>query len=466
MTDTATHAAIEASTPVKPPGTAGTLADTATSGLPRPGSLPTRAEAAAAAKDRTLTSPTAVGLAHAALGQITEPLSVGEHVAARSEGERLVTHLFECNLAGYRGWRWAVTLTRPPRSRTATICELELLPGEDAVLAPTWIPWAERLRPGDITRADRLPRRETDERLEPGWEATGDEEGDVAGMDALDFGRARVLSPQGVRGAARRWYEGEHGPEADGVRKAHASCSTCGFFVPLAGPLRRIFGICANEWAADDGRVVSLDHGCGAHSETDLPDQGAEWPVLPSRLDESAMEPLGTDGVSLRGGLSRDQAEALAAGIDQELAGQLTGAGAEPDAGAESDAGARSAGEAAESDAGAEPDAGAESDAGARSADEAAESGAGAESDAGARSADEAAESGAGAPGAVDSPQETESIAAPPSNGALSTEDRRASALTAVADLAAGLGIVTETQEEILVPRSLEELEARLPFRD
>lgn len=423
------------STPVKPPGTAGTLADTATSGLPRPGSLPTRAEAAAAAKDRTLTSPTAVGLAHAALGQITEPLSVGEHVAARSEGERLVTHLFECNLAGYRGWRWAVTLTRPPRSRTATICELELLPGEDAVLAPTWIPWAERLRPGDITRADRLPRRETDERLEPGWEATGDEEGDVAGMDALDFGRARVLSPQGVRGAARRWYEGEHGPEADGVRKAHASCSTCGFFVPLAGPLRRIFGICANEWAADDGRVVSLDHGCGAHSETDLPDQGAEWPVLPSRLDESAMEPLGTDGVSLRGGLSRDQAEALAAGIDQELAGQLTGAGAEPDAGA------RSAGEAAEPDTGAEPDAGA-------------------------RSADETAESDAGVPGAVDSPQETESTAAPPSNGALSTEDRRASALTAVADLAAGLGIVTETQEEILVPRSLEELEARLPFRD
>ena len=150
--------------------------------------------------------------------------------------------------------------------------------------------------------------------------------------------------------------------------------------------------------------------------------------MLPSRLDESAMEPLGTDGVSLRGGLSRDQAEALAAGIDQELAGQLTGAGAEPDAGAESDAGARSADETAEPDTGAEPD--------------------------------------AGAPGAVDSPQETESIAVPPSNGALSTEDRRASALTAVADLAAGLGIVTETQEEILVPRSLEELEARLPFRD
>ena len=489
------------STPIKPPGTAGTLADTATAELPRPGSLPTRAEAAAAAKDRTLTSPTAVGLAHAALSQITEPLSVGEHVAARSEGERLVTHLFECNLAGYRGWRWAVTLTRPPRSRTATICELELLPGEDAVLAPTWIPWAERLRPSDIPRADRLPRRETDERLEPGWEATGDEEGDAAGMDALDFGRARVLSPQGVRRAARRWYEGEHGPEADGVRKAHASCSTCGFFVPLAGPLRRIFGICANEWATDDGRVVSLDHGCGAHSETDLPDQGSEWPVLPSRLDESAMEPLGTDGVSLRGGLSRDQAEALAAGIDQELAERSADAGVEPGAGARS-AGGPAVG-------GAQPGAGA-ADAGstqgaahadgsdASDQDPAAKKivkvtrvsragkatgtggagrttgasragGAGRASRATRRSrASQAADTSeaVNAPEAVDSPHETESAAAPSSDETLSTEDRRASALTAVADLAAGLGIVTEAQEEILVPRSLEELEARLPFRD
>jgi hypothetical protein len=28
--------------------------------------------------------------------------------------------------------------------------------------------------------------------------------------------------------------------------------------------------VCANEWSPSDGRVVSLDHGCGAHSETDM----------------------------------------------------------------------------------------------------------------------------------------------------------------------------------------------------
>ncbi|PZU34190.1 MAG: DUF3027 domain-containing protein, partial [Actinomyces sp.] len=91
-------------------------------------------------------------------------------------------------------------------------------------------------------------------------------------------------------------YDGEHGPDADGVGKAHATCSSCGFLLPIAGQMRHVFGVCANELAVDDGRVVSLDHGCGAHSETDLPDQGSEWPVTPSYMDDRAMEPLGADG--------------------------------------------------------------------------------------------------------------------------------------------------------------------------
>ena len=85
------------------PGQAGTLADPATASLERAGSLPTPQQAVAAAKDKVLTSAVAVDLAHQALGQITEPLSVGAHLGARSEGERVVTHLFECNLAGGTG---------------------------------------------------------------------------------------------------------------------------------------------------------------------------------------------------------------------------------------------------------------------------------------------------------------------------------------------------------------------------
>ena len=271
--------------------------------VPRAGALPTPAEQAQAAKDKTLTSPAAIELARHALEEVTDPITVGEYLAAAPDAERLVTHLFDCTLSGYRGWRWAVTLSRVPRGRTATVCEVELLPGEEALLAPAWIPWAERLEPGDITRSDRLPRKETDERLEPGWEATG-EDADAVALDELDLGRPRVLSAQGVASAAERWYGGDHGPEAEGVRKAHATCSTCGFFVPMAGALRAIFGVCANEWATDDGSVVSLDHGCGAHSETDLPDQGPEWPINPSRVDDHLMVPLSTNGLDLREGRS------------------------------------------------------------------------------------------------------------------------------------------------------------------
>ena len=283
--------------------------------VPRAGSLPTPGEQAQAAKDKTLTSPAAVELAHRALEEITDPITIGEYLAAVPNAERLVTHLFDCTLSGYRGWRWAVTLSRVPRSRTATVCEMELLPGEEALLAPAWVPWADRLEPGDITRSDRLPRKETDERLEPGWEATG-EDADAVALDQLDLGRPRVLSAQGVASAAERWYGGDHGPDAEGVRKAHATCSTCGFFVPMAGALRAIFGVCANEWATDDGSVVSLDHGCGAHSETDLPDHGPEWPINPSRVDDHLMVPLSTNGLDLREGQSIAELAAQQSGND------------------------------------------------------------------------------------------------------------------------------------------------------
>lgn len=304
----------------------GTVNDPATAGVARPGSLPTKAQRTAAARDRTLTSPTAIEMARSVLADLTIPEAVGPYTAARSEGERLVTHLFETTMAGYRGWRWAVTVSRPPRSRTATVCEVGLLPGEEALLAPAWVPWADRLRPGDVGRSDRLPRRETDERLEPGWEATG-EEGDAAALDELDLGRARVLSPAGRSRAAQRWYDGEAGPGADGVRQADATCGTCGFLMRMPGSMRGLFGVCANEWAPDDGRVVSLDHGCGAHSETDLPGQGPEWPVTPARVDEADLEVLGTDGRLLREGASQDGEDPAPQEAQEAQATQASDAG-------------------------------------------------------------------------------------------------------------------------------------------
>ncbi len=245
---------------------------------------------ARAAKEAVLTA--AVDLAREAAVEIAGPGEVGEHLAAVVDGERLVTHHFASLNPGYRGWTWAVTVARPPRSRTATVCEVNLVPGDDALLAPAWLPWAERLQPGDVGPADVLPHVVDDPRLDQGYEAT-DEDADVLGDDLhfeMGLGRARVLSRVGRDDAVTRWYDGERGPNAASAVAAAAPCSTCGFFVKLSGSLRRVFGVCANEWSPDDGRVVSVDHGCGAHSETDVAEASMLHKVSPPVVDEFDLE--------------------------------------------------------------------------------------------------------------------------------------------------------------------------------
>ena len=230
-------------------------------------------------------------LALAAVTEVADSGTVGGHESFAMDEERLGTHYFTCTAAGYRGWRWAVTLARAPRAKTATVCETHLVPGEDALLSPEWLPWAERLRPGDVGPGDVTPKIDDDPNLVAGFEATGAEDVDQVAMWELGLGRPRVLSGEGREAAAQRWYDGDHGPKAQVALKASATCSTCGYFVPMAGALRPVFGVCANEWSPSDGGVVSLDHGCGAHSEVDVeatePEQIGE-PIL----DETVVEEL------------------------------------------------------------------------------------------------------------------------------------------------------------------------------
>ncbi|GAB3269794.1 hypothetical protein GCM10027449_04220 [Sinomonas notoginsengisoli] len=97
--------------------------------------------------DSFLAAAAAVDTARAALADIARPEDIGEHLAAKSEGERVVTHLFTSLLPGYRGWQWYVTMARITRSKVATVSEIGLVPSDDAVLAPEWVPWSERVRP-------------------------------------------------------------------------------------------------------------------------------------------------------------------------------------------------------------------------------------------------------------------------------------------------------------------------------
>src|SRR5215469_7822379 len=133
----------------------------------------------------------AVDLARAAAAEVAGAGRVGEHVGAYADGDRVVTHLFACLDPAYRGWRWAVTLARASRAKVATVSEVVLLPGPDSILAPEWVPWRERLRPGDVEVGDILPTSADDERLVPMVSLAGDDGlADIGDLAALVAGLA------------------------------------------------------------------------------------------------------------------------------------------------------------------------------------------------------------------------------------------------------------------------------------
>ncbi|UGY92072.1 DUF3027 domain-containing protein [Streptomyces gobiensis] len=251
----------------------------------------------------------AVELAREAAAEAARPGTVGEHLGAVADGDRVVTHFFECAEPGYQGWRWAVTVARASRAKTVTLDETVLLPGPDALLAPEWVPWSERLRPGDLGPGDLLPTEAEDLRLEPGISGEdapppdsvlAEEEleqrpvpriAEISGFaEEVGMGRARVLSRYGLHVAADRWEE-EYGPKTPMAQAAPASCVTCGFLVPLSGSLRQAFGVCANEFSPADGHVVSLSYGCGGHSEAAVMPKPPR--PAPPVIDETRVDELG-----------------------------------------------------------------------------------------------------------------------------------------------------------------------------
>lgn len=84
-------------------------------------------------------------LAIKALTEITELETIGAPQGHIAHEDTLATLLFESLLPGYPGWRWAATLAKLSEADPVTVLEVEMIPGDDALLAPEWVPWAERL---------------------------------------------------------------------------------------------------------------------------------------------------------------------------------------------------------------------------------------------------------------------------------------------------------------------------------
>ena len=240
----------------------------------------------------------AVGIARAAAREVAGDV-VGEHLGAQADGPEgagpVVTHAFAMSDRAYVGWQWAVTLARAEGDEHVTVDEVVLLPGAGALLAPAWLPWSERVGPGDLSPGDLLPPAADDPRLVAS-RADPESALDAALADGvhdeLGLGRARVLSVEGRLDAAERWWDGEAGPDSPLAKQAPGRCADCGFLVRLAGGLRQAFGVCANAVAPDDGRVVALAHGCGAHSETVVEASHAATAGMAEKDDEFELVPV------------------------------------------------------------------------------------------------------------------------------------------------------------------------------
>ena len=204
------------------------------------------------------------------------PDQVGEHRGVTAEIADSATHRFAAVMPGYAGWEWVVTLVRAPEDSGPSIADVVLLPGEGALVAPAWVPWQERVAPGDLGPGDLLPSAPHDVRLVPGYTGEGDRDA-TTDPDAvrelvweLGLGRTRVLSPEGRADAFERWYEGQTGPATAMAQQAPDTCSSCGFLMAIGGRAGQVFGVCANVMSPADGRIVALDYGCGAHSEVQV----------------------------------------------------------------------------------------------------------------------------------------------------------------------------------------------------
>lgn len=291
-----------------------------------------------------------------ALSVSSKSSEVGDFISATMLEAGVVDYRFDSHIMGYEGWQWSITLYHDEEANVWTVDESSLVPSEQALLPPKWIPWKDRLLPTDLAVTDVMGTDPDDPRLLKGyvqpeadvqevWPEDGSRDEDELGRDSLTDARkhqdetpqedegesglifkvpnrsdshqaadpgdaaANLSSGNGEEGSAgtsaedleevvdelalsrrhlmtsqaraetaKRWYEGQHGPKSLSTKVAKGNlCQTCGFMIPLKGELGTMFAVCANRWSPDDGRVVSLDHGCGEHSEIEPQEETHLW---------------------------------------------------------------------------------------------------------------------------------------------------------------------------------------------
>lgn len=132
---------------------------------------PKKAAAAVASNDEL------ESLARHALGEITRPANVG---ALRDVvvADDVATVRFSTTQGGYPGWYWTVSIAVNP-GLEPSVLETELMPAEGALVAPDWVPWADRLE-------EYLAQQTVDAERDDEDDDDFDDDGDDIDRDDID----------------------------------------------------------------------------------------------------------------------------------------------------------------------------------------------------------------------------------------------------------------------------------------
>jgi hypothetical protein len=114
------------------------------------------------------------------------PKELGPFIESVEDIEGVTSYFWAANQPGYVGWRWAVTVAQLDPTSEPTLCEVALIAGEDALAAPKWVPWSERLADYQALQAElekqaaldaeEAALKETDEETEEEAEEETEEE--------------------------------------------------------------------------------------------------------------------------------------------------------------------------------------------------------------------------------------------------------------------------------------------------
>jgi len=168
------------------------------------------ASAAAPQTDEVLLG--AVDLARAALTEITPADTIGELVGHQAIEDHVLSLHFACTMAGYPGWHWTVSLSRIDENAEPFVLETELTPGEDALLAPDWVPWSERL--ADYRAAQELAAAQAADAAESHDDDDDDDDLDEDDLDDDDVDELDDLDDE----VDEDDLDGDHGDDVlDGI---------------------------------------------------------------------------------------------------------------------------------------------------------------------------------------------------------------------------------------------------------